>query len=110
MTLTKLIDQRIEILAPSDANLESLVGIAAQGVFVPSVATFVEKLAGAILADSDSRQYPGVIAFALWCRNPEVNELSSPNLHCLLVTRLQHTNDISCYRPTNSDGSQIVQV
>ena len=81
MTLTKLIDQRIEILAPSDANLESLVGIAAQGVFVPSVATFVEKLAVAILADSDSRQYPDVIAFALWCRNLEVKELSSPNSH-----------------------------
>ncbi len=81
MTHTKLIDQRIEILAPSDANLESLVGIEAQEVYAPSVATFVEKLAEAIITDSDSRRYPDVIAFALWSRNLEVKKMTTPNSH-----------------------------
>ena len=81
MTHTKLIDQRIEILAPTDGDVETIVRMKAQGILVPSIALFVEKLAETILVDSDSRQYPDVIAFALWCRNLQVEKLVSPNSH-----------------------------
>lgn len=81
MTLTKLIDHTIEILAPIDAQIEKILRMEAQGIFVSSVALFVEKLSEAILKDSESRKYPDVMAFALWCRNLEVKKLIAPNSH-----------------------------
>jgi hypothetical protein len=80
---TKLIDQRVEILAPSDGDMENILKVKAQGIFVPGLAIFIDELAEAILSDSDSRQYSDVIAFALWCRNLEVTHQIAPNSHRL---------------------------
>ncbi len=83
MIPTKLIDQRVEILAPSDGDMENILKVKAQGIFVPGLAIFIDELAEAILSDSDSRQYSDVIAFALWCRNLEVTHQIAPNSHRL---------------------------
>jgi hypothetical protein len=83
VTPTKLIEQEVEILAPSDGDMETILRVKAQGIFVPGLAIFINELAEAILSDNGSRQYPDVIAFALWCRNLEVKKEFASNSHRL---------------------------
>ncbi len=80
---TKLIDQKVEILGPSGADMETTIRAKAQGIFVSSVAIFIDKLAASILGDTKSRQYPDVIAFALWCRDLDEKKRITPNSHRL---------------------------
>ena len=78
---TKLIDERVEILTPLGRDIRTISSTKVKGIFDLNVCKFIEKLAEAILADNDSRRYPDVIAFALWCRNLEERNLNELNSH-----------------------------
>lgn len=71
MTLTKMHDDSVEVLSPREASLENLLKSKPQGLFPPNVMDFLTDLTGVLLDDKNSRLFPDVLAFALWCRSLE---------------------------------------
>ncbi len=74
MTHIKLIDSRVEICAPKNKDLNSLFESNSQGIFALDTLNFLKELASTILKEKDSRRFPDVIAFAMWCRKLDGTE------------------------------------
>ena len=77
MILTKSISSRIDYCAPNNPNLEELLSAENQEIFAPIVTDFLNLLSTEILEDRRSREFPDVLAFALWCRSLKRGEYQS---------------------------------
>ncbi len=71
MTLTKSFEDQIEICAPRQVNLQDLLKQNSYEAFNSDVLHFIAQLGEMILADSESRKFLDVIAFAIWLRDME---------------------------------------
>lgn len=88
MTLTKMHDDSVEVLSPREASLENLLKSKPQGLFPPNVMDFLTDLTEVLLDDKDSRLFPDVLAFALWCRSlKEQTRLNSESDHGIRLGR-----------------------
>ena len=76
VTHIKSIDSRVEVCAPKNKDLNSLFESNSQGIFASGTLNFLKELSDTILKDKESRQFPDVIAFAIWCRNLDASEYS----------------------------------
>lgn len=81
MTHIKSIDSRVEICAPKNRDLNSLFESNSQGIFTSGTLNFLKELASTILKEKESRRFPDVIAFAMWCRNLDATEYRDSKSH-----------------------------
>lgn len=81
MTHIKSIDSRVEICAPKNKDVNSLFASNSQGIFESGTLNFLKELANTILKDKESRRFPDVIAFAMWCRNLDASDYRSSMSH-----------------------------
>jgi len=81
VTPIKSIDSRVVVCAPKNEDLNSLFASNSQGIFAFSTLNFLKDLASMILKDKESRRFPDVIAFAMWCRNLETSEYRDSKSH-----------------------------
>jgi len=73
VTHSKLINSKLELCCPKDGSIDSLLLNSSQEVYSEKVIKFLKELAEIILIDRESRMFPDVIAFALWCREIDEN-------------------------------------
>lgn len=71
----------IEILSPTHGILEEIVNSKSFRIYSSETIHFLKALAKSILEDKASRNFPDVIAFALWCRGIDIPASLNDNSH-----------------------------
>ena len=61
-------ETHIEILSSIDVNLDKMKFEKPLSIFAPQIISFIRDLSSMLIKDRETRNYPDVLAFSMWCR------------------------------------------